>query len=199
MSDEIRETPPEPEARNRKQYVAALLIVLLVLLLGVGVGLAVGGGGDDDAPAPGPAGNPATTPGAPAGSTQPTRTPPGARPTTPAPAGSTLTTVTTPPEGTLAMIDASRLGANAEYTITFGCFGYGPPQGGQTLVIQIAEAAPENESAEALDMNGQNLLARLAPGVAPVKVGGTYRGTLFFQAQGDLLVPVLKNVTSVGW
>jgi hypothetical protein len=94
------------------------------------------------------------------------------------------------------MIDASRLGADATYTITFGVFGYGPPQGGQTLVIRISEAVAGNESAQAMDMNGRNLLARVGPGTAPVAVGGTYKGKLEFQAQGDLLIPVLDEIES---
>ena len=119
----------------------------------------------------------------------------GAPPTSPAPVDSTLTTISTPPAETLAMIDPSKLDADARYSIRFSPFGYGPPQGGgTTLVIRIEEAILETEGAVAMDFTDRNLLAIVDPAELRVTEGGTYTATLTFQEEGGLLLPVLGGI-----
>jgi hypothetical protein len=119
----------------------------------------------------------------------------GAPPTSPAPVDSALTTISTPPDSTLAMIDPSKLDADARYSIRFSPFGYGPPQGGgTTLVIRVEEAILETEGAMAMDFTDRNLLAIVDPAEPRVTEGGTYTATLTFQEEGGLLLPVLGGI-----
>lgn len=193
MSDE---TPmPQQEKTGTRSPSTGIIIaaLALVLIAGIGIGYAVTRNGER-----GGSGTTTETPtigGAPTGPTQPGQTAPGTRPTAPVAEGSSLATISTPPEQTLAMVDASKLGADATYAITFSPFGYGPPQGGTTVVIRIATAEPNNESAKAMDLNGRNMLAVLGQ-QAEVAAGGTYTGTLTFRPQGDLLIPVIADVAA---
>ncbi|MHB9004020.1 MAG: hypothetical protein ACYC6C_08135 [Coriobacteriia bacterium] len=117
------------------------------------------------------------------------------RPTEPAPEGSKLTTVTQPPEATLAMVEPTKLKEDARYSLVFSPYGYGPSRGGQpSLVIRISTATPTNESAKALDLSDRNLLATAMPGQNPVTLGGTYTGVLTFRPDGGLLIPVISEV-----
>lgn len=135
------------------------------------------------------------------GQTAPTRpgttpsTPPAGRPAEPAVEGSKLTTVTQPPEATLAMIEPSKLKDDARYTIVFSPYGYGPSRGGQpSLVVRITQATGTNESARALDFTDRNLLATTLTGNDPVTLGGTYTGVLTFRPDGGLLIPVISEI-----
>lgn len=137
-----------------------------------------------------PGQTPSSRPGAKAPSA-----PPVERTTEPAPEGSKLTTITQPPEATLAMIEPAKLNDDARYTIVFSPYGYGPSRGGQpSLVVRITQATPTNESAKALDFTDRNLLATARTGSDPIKLGGTYTGVLTFRPEGGLLVPVIGEV-----
>jgi len=184
--DDTKATAKEPGSPDRKSMALWAVAFAAVLVVGIVIGFTLGRGAE--APAEDTAAEATDTP---------TATPePGGAPTTPIPEGSALATVTTPPESTLAMIDASKLSPDAEYTVTFMPYGYGPPQGGQTLVVRIEESTPENESAKAYDFTGRNLLASVEPGSDPVTLGGTYTATLAFQSQGNLLTPVLSDIAA---
>lgn len=115
----------------------------------------------------------------------------------PATEGSRLTTVTQPPAATLAMIQPSKLPADARYTIVFSPYGYGPQRNGQpSLAVYLDTCVPANDSAKRLDLEGRNLLAAVLAGENPVRVGGAYSGVLTFRPQGDLLMPVISEVKS---
>jgi len=193
MSDETL-TPPQETTGKRPSSTGIIIAALaLVLIAGIGIGYAVSRNGEG-----GQAGTTTETPlpsGMTTGPAQPGQTAPGTRPTAPVAEGSALATISTPPEQTLAMVDASKLDADASYTVTFSPFGYGPPQGGRTVVIRITTAEADNDSAQAMDLNGRNILALIGQ-TADVAAGGTYTGTLTFRPQGDLLVPVIANVTA---
>lgn len=193
MSDQTPEMLPNTTETTTRPSTATIVVALLIVLAaGIGIGYAVNRSGPDGSSA-----TATDTPSSemPTGPSQPGQTAPGTRPTAPVAEGSSLTTISTPPEATLAMIESSKLKADASYTVTFSPFGYGPPQGGRTVVIRIATAEADNESARAMDLNGRNMLAQLGPGTEVV-AGGTYTGTLTFRSQGDLLVPVIGDVSA---
>jgi len=178
-------------ARNGKPRWLILVVVLVcVLAIGVAIGLAIGGedgllnGGPDEGGAD--VAEPATG--------EALQTPTSL--TAPAPEGETLVSITAPPSETLAMVDAAKLKADALYEITFSPFGYGPAQGGGSLVIRVSEAAPVNPSAEAFDFTGRNVLASVVPGGVDVADGGTYTATLAFRPSGDMLAPVLRDIVT---
>lgn len=112
----------------------------------------------------------------------------------PAPAGSALATITSPPQGTLAMVEASALAPDARYSVQFSPYGYGPPQGGQTLVVRISSATPQNDSAREFDFSGRNVLVQVASRSDVAGSGGAFTGTLTFRSQGKTLVPVLGDI-----
>ena len=174
--------------KPKPRWLIPVIVLVGVLAIGVAIGLAIGGGnglsddGSNDAgadvvaPVSGDLGQSS------------------AQPTAPAPAGETLVTVSTPPANTLAMMDATKLNADALYEIVFSPFGLGRAQGGGSLVISVSEATALNTSAEAFDFTGRNVLASVVPGGVAVTDGGTYTATLAFRAEGDLLTPVLRDI-----
>jgi hypothetical protein len=188
--DSIVETPAEEAPAKRGPVVVVAAVLVGVLLVGVAIGFAVGRMGDGGASRSGGSTEPTVT------AKPPVSPPPsgGSRPTEPAASGSTLVTITAPPEATLAMIDAEKLAPDARYSIVFSPYGYGPPQGGKTLVIHISTATAENESAKAMDFAGKNMLAVITPGGADTAVGGTFNATLIFRMQGNALVPVVSDI-----
>lgn len=187
--DELKgDTHPVMTPTSRNPITWALVLVG-VLLVGAAGGFAVGRMGSaprssGDSVETTMTGRPSDTP----------ELPEGVRPTEPAAAGSALATISTPPEGTLAMIDATKLGADARYAIAFSPFGYGPAQDGQTLVIRISTATAEDNVAGTMNFAGSNMLVQLSPGETVVADGGAFTGTLTFRRQGDLLVPVVSDV-----
>lgn len=193
MSDESPKTPLENRGAQRPSTATVVVALLIVIAAGVGIGYAVMRDDGRDTPAEA-TGTPQPS-GMTTGPSQPGQTAPGTRPTAPVAEGSALATISTPPDSTLAMIDADKLGADASYTITFSPFGYGPPQGGKTVVIRIATAEADNASAQAMDLSGRNMLTLLGQD-AEVAAGGTYTGTLTFRAQGDLLLPVIGSISA---
>ena len=95
-------------------------------------------------------------------------------------------------QAVLDLFDA--LGADALYEVVFSPFGYGPSQGGGSLVIRVSEAIPVNPSAEAFDFTGRNVLVSVVPGGVEITEGGSYTATLGFRPSGDMLGPVLRDV-----
>lgn len=186
-----------PTTKNPTRAILLGILLVAVLAAGIGVGLALGGRDgkssgtstqNNTPPAgtvPGSA-NPSVTPGQPTTAT--------GAPTTPAPQGSALGTVTAPPQGTLAMIDATKLKSDAEYEIVFSPYGYGPPQGGNTLVIRITGVEANTDSAAAFDISDRNMLVLLGPGETAPASGGSYSARLTFRTQGDLLLPVIGDL-----
>lgn len=141
------------------------------------------------------------TPSTVPGQTSPTapgtkpETSPTKRLTEPAPEGSTLATVTQPPEATLAMIEPTKLEADARYSVVFSPYGYGPARSGQpSLVVKIIQSTPTNDSAKALDFTDRNLLTSAMSGQDPITLGGTYAGVLTFRPEGGLLIPILSVI-----
>lgn len=195
MSEESNTSATPTSGPSRTLLYA--IVLLVVLAAGIGIGLALGGNDgktsgtatSDNTPPAGTqsgSGTSGTTPGQ-------TTTSTGA-PTAPAMKGSSLTTVSAPPQGTLAMIDATKLKSDAEYEIVFSPYGYGPPQGGSTLVIRITKAEAKTDSAAAFDVSDRNMLVALGPGESAPESGGTYAAKLTFRAQGDLLIPVIGDI-----
>ncbi len=118
-------------------------------------------------------------------------------PAVPAADGATLTTVTAPPEHTLAMIDAARATPGSRYQVVFSVYGFGPPGGAGSLVIAVRHSSPIGDVETPYDFTGRNVLARLTPSSTDVaRIGGTYAGTLTLQTSGSVLVPVLGDVRS---
>ena len=194
MSDEPTEVTTDA-VKNRTRTILYGLLLVAVLAAGIGIGFALAGGSESDngTTANNGSSGSITPPGT--GTTPPSQNATGsAKPNVPAPTGSALVTVTTPPEGTLAMIDASKLKSDAQYEIVFSPFGYGPPQGGQTLVIRVTKAEAKNESASAMDFANRNMLAVLAAGDDVAASGGSYKAKLTFRVQGDLLIPVIGDI-----
>lgn len=166
--------------KRRRLVVIGVLVLAVVVVAGV-VGL---GGTTDDEPEQ-------------RGGSAPSSPAPSAEGTTAAHVagkGSPLPTISTPPAGTFAMADAAKLGADARYAITFSPYGHGPGAGGQTFVIHVSTATPENESARAMSFADRNMLVYLGQGEAPLQTGGAYTAVLGFRADGALLVPVVSTV-----
>lgn len=209
--------PQAPQTKRRSALIwviAAGLVLITVVAVLVATGTIGGegsegwswltGGGPSGSADTTDSGNGAVPPpgsGQPGGSGQPsTSGQPGmgsaGRPTETAADGSELTTITVPPDSTLAMINADRMPADARYVVTFRPYGFGPQTAGATLVVRITAAEVEGESASDIDFVDRNVLARLAPGEEPVTVGGTYTAVLTFRPQGDLVVPYLSDMSS---
>ena len=195
MADEkttdVAPASADPAGGKPKPRWLILVVVLAgVLAIGVAIGLAIGGDGlSDDGSSDAGADVAAPVTGDPGQDS--------AQPTAPAPAGEALVAVGTPPANTLAMMDATKLNADALYEVVFSPFGFGPAQGGSSLVISVSEATALNPSAEAFDFTGRNVLASVVPGGVAVTAGGRYTATLAFRAEGDLLTPVLRDITVV--
>ncbi len=187
------EAPPSRNRRTLMVWVAALVAMSLIA-----AAVFVYANRDSDTSAESVTDSGAVVDGSSAGTTgtaSQTGADPTGRPTAPAPKGSELTTVTQPPLATLAMIEPSKLEIDARYRIVFSPFGYGPTQGGESsLVIRVTEATAVNESAKAIDLTGQNLLASVTSGQDAVAIGGVYAGVLSFVPQGDLLSPVVGEI-----
>lgn len=122
---------------------------------------------------------------------------PGQIPSTVATEGARLTSLPGPPAGTMAMLETATVAADAAYSVTFRPYGYGPGHGSGGLVIRIETAVPQNESANAFDMSGRNILVTVSSGTGGITKGGAYEGVLAFRLQGGLLAPVLRDVRPV--
>lgn len=108
-----------------------------------------------------------------------------------------LSTIMSPPEHTIAFIDAKRYSADATYTVTFVPYGKGPS--GDTLVIRISESEPGGDIAKPFDFRGQNVLVNMVqiPANSRVVRGGEYSGVLRLVAQRDMLAPFLTSVKAL--
>lgn len=115
------------------------------------------------------------------------------RPTAPAAAGSKLTTITTPPNRTLAMLAASSLPEDARYRITFEPFGTARLSG-DGLVIAIKTAEPLNASAKTKSFAGRTAFALYGDASTDVTTGGTYTAELGFRKTGETLSLVLYKI-----
>ena len=190
MSDVSTEEASPTGGKGRPRWLILVVVLVCVLAIGVAIGLVAGGddgllGGDSDDAEADVAAPVTSDPGQDA-----------AQPTAPAPAGEALVAISTPPANTLAMMDATKLNADALYEVVFSPFGYGPAQGGSSLVVRLSEATALNPSAQAFDFTGRNVLASVVPGGVNVTDGGTYTATLGFRAEGDLLTPVLRDIAA---
>jgi len=171
---------------RRRLLVIALAVVVLV---GAGIALATRDGEREPGAAGSGDGAQESQAATGTGSLEDTRS------IVPAAEGSTLTSVTVQLPGMFAIADADTLKADASYTITFRPYGYGPLQGTRpTLIIRVDTASPDNDSASAMDFAGRNVLAAVAADDDEVAEGGEYAATLTFQAQGDLLSAVLRDI-----
>lgn len=104
-----------------------------------------------------------------------------------------LSTIMSPPQHTIAFIDAKRYSADSTYTVTFVPYGKGPS--GDTLVIRISESKPGGDVAKPFDFNGQNVLVDMSqmPANSRVVRGGEYTGEIRLVAQRDVLAPYLTS------
>lgn len=221
MNDTNGSSGPFWRRMDRRLLVAVGGVVVLAL---VAVALAtLGGGSDDDATArrgdteatsttsatqtpsaavpgkPGTsqnAGRPgaSTKPGAPSPTTRKPGAPP-ERPKAPVAEGSKLTTITAPPEKTLALLDPKKVAADIEWDIEFSPYGFAPsaPDAPKRLVVRVSGAKQTAGKATDLDLKDRNMLVLLGA-KQTVTLGGEYTGHLVLQQQGGVLAPVLKSV-----
>ncbi len=182
------DTPPN----RRRTLVWAAVAVAVVLVMAALVYAEYGG---SNSPSANTAGSGEVAEGSSAGETGTAVAPDAGRPTEPAAGGSQLTTITQPPEATLAMIEPTQLAADARYDIVFSPFGFGPPQSGRpSLVVRVTEATAANESAQAMDFTGRNVLAEVSSGEDAITLGGTYSAVLTFRDQAGLLIPQIGEI-----
>lgn len=108
--------------------------------------------------------------------------------------GSALTTVTDPPERTLAQITYTASRDGQLYDVTFKPYGTGPSRGGHgSVAVLVSEFSPQQSYSDALTLPGNNVLLELGPGVS-VTSGGTYTGVVRLMKSGSSLVLVLTSV-----
>ncbi|MBN2841221.1 MAG: hypothetical protein JXP37_09740 [Coriobacteriia bacterium] len=190
MSEQVDSSSQRRGAVERRRRSAGPLIIAMLVILALGV---VGGYvlGATRAAREADADQTATptTAGASETSTTPTQ-----RPVVVASEGAPLEPLSGPPEGTMAMLETSTVGADATYSVTFSPYGYGPGQSGSSLVVRIDRAEAQTKSADGFEMTGRNVLVTVAGGDVDVAVGGVYSGTLGFRLQGGLLSPILRDI-----
>jgi len=116
-------------------------------------------------------------------------------PVEPASEGAELVRLTNPPEKTLWALSADTYAAGVRITVEFQPYGIGPSSFGPSVVVLVTSAEAEDPSAKAPDLEGRNVIFLLGDSV--VDKGGTYEGVAVTQAQGDRVVLVLEDVTSV--
>lgn len=156
-------------------------------------------GGASDTPAGANIGTP--TPG---GAGQPQRgdekasspgegTPSSAPPAAPVAEGRALETLGSPPEATVAMLDASAATPDSRYEVAFR--PYGQTRGGGVVVL-VRDSTSLGNVPKPFQFEGRNVLVAFeSPTEAEVVTeGGDYRGIVQLRENRGVLVPVLLSV-----
>lgn len=119
------------------------------------------------------------------------------RPVEPPADGTQLTTITTPPDATVAMLNVPDDFEEATFRVAFR--PYGPAMAGPTgpgMVIHVTDMKPlDGQTDDVRDLTGRNAVCGAPPSILDsIELGGTYIGILEVRAMGDVGALTLREV-----